>query len=264
MTTDTPDARPTMIGEPVWLELATGDVTKAAAFYGALMDWQFHDAGEDFGHYNIVLSRDQAVAGAMAMPPEASGMPNMWCIYLHTPDIAATTAKVAEHGGQVVVEPMEIPEQGWMAFYIDPTGAAVGAWQPAGREGIVTGRVGAPYWFELMTKDYTGAIEFYTQVFDWTVAPMGDQGQEWSYSTLGSGDDARAGLCDASSWLGDAMPSFWRAYLQVADVDASLQTLTEHGGKLIDGPMNTPFGRIATVQDDQATTFQLAQYPTPE
>lgn len=200
----------------------------------------------------------------MAKPEDAADVPNAWSVYLRTDDIEETTRRVAEHGGQVLVPPMQIDNQGVMAFYSDPTGATVGAWQPGQRTGIeAQGRVGAPYWFELMTRDYDAALAFYTAVFGWVTTPMPTDAEGLRYVTLGDGEDARAGLCDAAQWLGEGTPSYWRAYLQVADTDDAVETVKDGGGKLLDGPMDTPFGRIATVADDQAASFQLAQVPAP-
>ena len=55
----------------------------------------------------------------------------MWSTYLRSDDAAATAEAAAAHGGQVYMEPMDVPEQGNMAIFGDATGAAVGVWQPA-------------------------------------------------------------------------------------------------------------------------------------
>ena len=49
---------------------------------------------------------------------------------------------------------------------IDPTGADVGAWQPGTFPGFtVLDEHGAPSWFELHTRDYAAAVDFYRTVF---------------------------------------------------------------------------------------------------
>jgi hypothetical protein len=43
---------------------------------------------------------------------------------------------------------------------IDPTGAPLGAWEPGTFPGFtVLGEHGSPSWFELLTRDYTAALD---------------------------------------------------------------------------------------------------------
>lgn len=55
------------------------------------------------------------------------------------------------------------------------------------------------------------------------------------------------------------MPSYWRVYFQVPDMDAALQVIEAEGGRVIDGPQDSPFGRVASVLDPAGATFQLNQ-----
>ena len=48
-------------------------------------------------------------------------------------------------------------------------------------------------------------------------------------------------------------------YFGVEDVDAALSTVTRLGGTVLDGPMDSPFGRLATVADPQGASFQIIQ-----
>lgn len=247
-------------GEPAWLELQTTDMEKAQAFYGALFGWEFADSGADFGHYNMVSLGGKLIGGAMGKDESMAGVPDNVAVYLSVADVDATVAAASEHGGAVVVPPMQIGESGRMAFLIDPTKAAVGAWQGDQLAGVEVVQVpGAPCWYELMTNDYATAVDFYREVFGWDVHPMGPQGGDWQYSTLGQDAGAKAGICDASSYVAADGVSYWRVYYGAADCDATVEKLTSLGGRLLDGPTDTPFGRIATVTDDQGAMFQVMQ-----
>ena len=246
-------------GEPVWLELQTTDMAKAKAFYGSLFGWEFADSGADFGHYHMVACAGKVIGGAMTKDPTMT-FPDSIAVYLSAADVDATVAAASEHGATVVVPPMQVGDQGKMAFLIDPTKGAVGLWQGqdlTGFEGMQT--PGAPCWFELMTNDYATAVAFYRDVFEWDVHPMGPQGGQWQYSTLGQDAGAKAGICDASAYVAADGVSFWRVYYGAASCDATVEKLIALGGRLLDGPTDTPFGRIATVTDDQGAMFQLMQ-----
>ena len=40
-----------------------------------------------------------------------------------------------------------------------------------------------------------------------------------------------------------------------------MRTVEEHGGRVVDGPTDSPFGVVATVLDPAGATFQLIQTP---
>ena len=250
-------------GEPIWLELQTTDMEKAKAFYGALFGWEFVDSGADYGHYHMVACAGKEIGGAMTIDPTTMArVPDNVAVYLAAADADATVAAASEHGGTVIVPPMQVGDQGKMAFLIDPTRAAVGVWQGQDLTGVkALGTPGAPCWFELMTNDYATALDFYREVFGWDIHPMGPQGGEWQYSTLGQDAGALAGICDASSFVPADGASYWRVYYGAENCDATVEKLVALGGRLLDGPVDSPFGRIATVTDDQGAMFQVLQEP---
>lgn len=252
-------------GEPVWMELTTTDAEKATTFYGELFGWSFHDQGEDFGHYQIISQGGVDIGGAMVKQSEWGETPDSFALYLNTLDIDASTAAVTAAGGTVLVAPMAIGDQGSMAFYQDPSGAAIGAWQGGSRVGMAKQGMFQTSWYELMTKQYDTAVAFYPQVFGASVAamddPSGEAGEVWNYSTIGEGQQAAAGICDASPFLPEQVPSYWRIYVSVPDVDEAITKLTSLGGQVLDGPVDSPFGRLATVSDDQGAMFQIITPP---
>lgn len=255
----------TQPGSPTWMDLGTDDVEGAKAFYTALFGWDFLDQGPDFGGYLMIKQGDAFVGGAMSsrMTPEGPvdepQFPTSWTIYLRVEDIDAALAKVEPHGGSVMVPAMEVGDAGKMAVVTAADGAVVGLWQPKDFEGYdFTGQPGSPVWFETMSKDYDAAAAFYTEVFGWTITPMGQipEGQP-RYATNGEGSAASAGVCEATTFLPDDVPSYWRMYLAVEDCDAAAAKVQELDGTLLDGPMDSPFGRLATVTDPQGGMFQV-------
>ena len=103
-----------------------------------------------------------------------------------------------------------------------------------------------------MTTNYQAANEFYGKVFSFDITLM----EGFPYATHGEGDEAVAGICDASEW---AQNSYWRAYFNVEDADAAAAKVTELGGTVLAGPEDSPYGRIVTVTDPEGATFQLQQ-----
>jgi len=48
-------------GTPSWVDLTTPDLDGSLAFYGGLFGWEFEDAGEEAGHYNMAHVRGKRV-----------------------------------------------------------------------------------------------------------------------------------------------------------------------------------------------------------
>lgn len=251
-------------GRPTWMDLGTHDLDGAKHFYTELFGWTFVDQGPDVGGYQMIKKGENFIGGAMSSLMTPDGMadepqyPTSWTVYLDVADIDAALERAAAKGATVMVPAMTVGDAGRMALVQAPDGAVVGMWQGIDFAGFELDMShGTPVWIEAMTKDYDVAVDFYREVFDWTVAPMptGEGGPR--YVTNGEGNDAHNGLCDASSFLPPEVPSYWRVYLQADDVDATLARLEELGGRVLDGPMDSPFGRLATVADPQGAMFQV-------
>lgn len=251
-------------GRPVWFDLGTHDLDGARRFYAELFGWEFVDQGPDFGGYQMIRKGQMFLAGAMSSmvgpdgPTTEPQYPTAWNVYLDVADIDAALARAQQHGGTVLVPAMQVGGAGSMALVQAPDGAVVGMWQADDFTGFETDMSqGTPVWVETLSKDYDRAVDFYTRVFDWQPAPMPSGGGAPRYATNGEGRDAHCGICEADGFLPEQVPSFWRLYLQVDDVDASLERVEHLGGSVVDGPMDSPFGRLATVADPQGATFQV-------
>ena len=245
------------IGAPCWIDLYTSDTDQATTFYGELFGWTAESAGEEFGGYTIFTKSGRPVAGCMQhMNP---GDPEQWSVYLASADARATAAAASGHGGHVVVEPMDVQENGTMAMLADPGGAGIGIWQPGTEKGFtVLGEPGAPSWFELHARDYDRAVSFYRDVFDWQPQVLADT-EDFRYTTLGKDDAATAGIMDASRSLPDGEPDRWSVYFGVENADETLARVVELGGTVSRPAEDTPYGRLAEAADSTGARFKIVQ-----
>jgi len=241
-------------GEPCWIELFTPDSDAAAAFYGPLFGWTAGEASEEFGGYRMFFHGETPVAGLMVNDGSMGG-PSTWTVYLESDDAAATVAKARAAGSEVYAE-MQVGDLGHMAVLSDPAGAVVGVWQPLEFGGTgVRAQVGAPAWFETLSQDYDASVRFYTDVFDWDAHTMSDTA-DFRYTTLGKDEDARAGIMDATGFLGD-QPSRWQFYVQVADTDATVEQALAAGATLVQPVDDSPYGRLALLRDPAGVQFSV-------
>lgn len=251
-------------GYPTWIEYSASGLDPSLAFYERLAGWSFPDLGEETRHYRVASAPGGEVAGLMdttGVPcPEGEVIPPHWDVYLAVDSVDATIEAVHRAGGEVAVGPRDVPGRGRMAIVVDPTGSPVGIWEAHESEGFVLDLTpGTPVWFEIMSTDVAATRSFYTEVFgfDYVAMPGSDRGGEPGYFTNGPLDGASSGLCDASAWFPAGTTSFWRWYLSVPDLDAALATVAEHGGSVLDGPIDSPFGRVATVRDPAGASLQI-------
>jgi predicted enzyme related to lactoylglutathione lyase len=234
----------------------TSDTARSRDFYCALFGWTAEEPNEEFGGYFNFAKDGVLVAGCMAGQPEG-GMPDTWSVYLATDDAEKTVETAAANGGQVHVAAMAVADLGTMAVLGDAGGAVIGVWQPGLHQGFgVFGETGTPSWFELHTRDYEAAVDFYREVFRAETHVVSDT-PEFRYTTFADGDAWLAGIMDASAFLPEGVPAHWSVYFGVADTDAALARIVELGGSVVQGAEDTPYGRLATATDPTGAQFKL-------
>ena len=112
----------------VHVELNTTDVSKAKTFYGSLFNWNLEDVPMPGGSYTMIKVGEGTGGGIMKHP--VPGAPSAWLAYVLVDDIAAATKKAKSLGANVMKDVTEVMGMGSLSIVIDPTGAALGLWQP--------------------------------------------------------------------------------------------------------------------------------------
>jgi len=244
-------------GTPCWIDLATPDQDAAAEFYGDLFGWTVEEDenAEETGGYRVAVLDGQAIGGVMKLMQE--GQPPAWSSYVRVEDVDATVAKAGEAGGSVMVEPMSVLDYGRMAFLVDPTGAAIGLWQPGRNIGAgLVNEPGALSWNELETRDPGAAKSFYGDVLGWGFEDH-DMGQMGTYTEWKLGDASIGGMADITGRVPDEVPAHWLVYFAVEDTDAAVEQVRAGGGEVRFGPVDIPAGRFAMVADPWGAAFAV-------
>ncbi len=119
--------------------------------------------------------------------------------------------------------------------------------------------VGSVGWMDLTVEDAPRLRDFYSQVTGWKVESlsMGDY-DDYVMAAPGSGD-GKAGVCHARG--GNAgLPAQWLIYIVVADLDASMASCKELGGKIIAGPKKMgDSSRYCVIEDPAGAVAALFQ-----
>lgn len=249
-------------GHPVWFELATGKgaLTEAGAFYRTVLGWQIADSGMEGITYHLASARGDMVAGLMEMPDDAAGMPPNWTLYFGVDDTDKAASDIRAAGGQVILEPADIPGTGRFAVAADPQGAVFGILAPLpmedGREtqAFDQQKAGHGNWTELMSTDSKAGFDFYAKLFGWTAGDAIDMGGMGTYQLF------RHDSADIGGMMGrtDGQPPCWLSYFGVNGVNPALGRITDAGGTIQHGPAEVPGGaHIAIATDPQGAWFAV-------
>jgi len=249
-------------GTPSWVDLTTPDLDGSLAFYGGLFGWEFEDAGDEAGHYNMALVRGKRVAGLG--PAQADSPPfAYWTTYLSGSDAGAHAAAIGDAGGRVLFGPLDVMGQGHMVVAADPEGAAFGVWEPLEHTGAQLVNEHATFsWNERMTRDIEGTKRFYNAVFGYAYEDLPDTPAS-TYQLITVAGRPVAGIFNMPADVPAEAPPHWLAYFWHDEVDAGLERVRELGGQVLREAVDSPYGRYAPVQDPQGATFVLIRGATP-
>jgi predicted enzyme related to lactoylglutathione lyase len=235
------------------------DPEAAREFYHAVFGWDYDIGGPEFGGYATARAGSRSAAGIGGQVPGGPSMPAAWNLYFASNDLEADVARATALGAKALFPPMVVGEFGGMATCADPTGAVFSFWKAGTHIGAqVTDEPGSTTWYELSTPNAKQARDFYAALLNLTAEPM-PGGLE--YYTLKRGDDMQCGIMQIDP-AGGAMPAMWVSYFAVADIEAAVAAVKKHGGQVMGGIDDSPFGRLAACVDPAGGAFKLIQPPT--
>ncbi|MCA9911919.1 MAG: VOC family protein [Anaerolineae bacterium] len=115
---------------------------------------------------------------------------------------------------------------------------------------------GRVIWTDLTVSDAEPVRDFYQAVVGWESedVPVEDH---TDYNMTSDGDIV-AGICRKEGYNA-AIPSQWMNYIRVADLDASLESVKEHGGKVVVEPRGEAGSRLAIIEDPAGAVCALME-----
>ena len=109
----------------IHLELHTGDLGRACAFYERLCGWRPERIRAGRGSY-VALELGGRVGGGVV---ECATERPIWLPYVSVREIVEATERARDLGAGVLLEPREGPA-GWRSVVAAPAGGELAFWQP--------------------------------------------------------------------------------------------------------------------------------------
>jgi predicted enzyme related to lactoylglutathione lyase len=257
-----------------WADISTPEPAAATSFYTSLFGWEAEEQHDPDGNHVYTMFRldGKVVAGLGPQPQdEQQGIPAVWNSYITVDDVDTAVDGWALARGKVLMPPMDVFDSGRMAVVADPEGAIIALWQPGALAGAeVFNQPGAINWNELNTRDAAAARDFYGKTLGWEfeLFPAETGADYWVIKLPGkslepplSGDEYNGGIFTMGDDFPPEIPAYWSIYFTTSDIDGAAAKITQLGGSVMTGPMDTPAGRIAVVADPAGAIFNLIKPP---
>jgi hypothetical protein len=224
-----------------WVELATADLERSAAFYRGLFGWDV----EIDGTGATARLHGAAVAGLAVPEPRADLSDAGWQSFVRVDDRRAAAERLRTLGGT---------SSGTGDLVSDPAGAAFWLTDAAGPGAELVNDINAWSWNELVTPDVEAASRFYGDLFGWQAQPIQDLPRlSWSV-----GEQLIAGAHEPMP--GEPPPPRWDVNFRVADVDAAVSRATKLGGAVVLPAIDIPIGRFGVVADPDGASMILSSF----
>ena len=117
--------------------------------------------------------------------------------------------------------------------------------------------IGGIGWIDLTVPEAEKVKEFYKSVVGWKddAVSMGDY-DDFNMIKPGSNEPA-AGICHARG-TNAGLPAQWMIYINVENLDESISSCEEMGGKILSGPKNmSGYGRMCVIRDPAGAVATL-------
>lgn len=245
-----------------WADCNSTDVATAKQFYADLMGWETEDLPMGEGTFYTMYKQDGDIVTAISpMPPGMDNVPSHWNNYITVDDVDALQGKVTELGGTVIVEPMDVFDNGRMMTIADPSGAVVSLWQPKSHIGAsLINTPGAMTWNEMYTRDAEKAKAFFSELLGWDFSSSVDQE---GYDFIMNKGRPNGGIFTMPPEM-DGIPPYWTTYFSVADVEATVEKAQQLGGELHREIMDAQgVGRFGLLEDPTGAMFIAIQLNEP-
>jgi predicted enzyme related to lactoylglutathione lyase len=115
-----------MANPVVHWELWSQEPSTVSEFYAKVFDWKINHIPE-MNYHLVETGGPGGINGGIMKPME--GWTGNMAMYIDVDDIAPYRKRIAEAGGKIIVEELEVPGMGKFSLFADPDGRVLGIWQ---------------------------------------------------------------------------------------------------------------------------------------
>lgn len=108
--------------------------------------------------------------------------------------------------------------------------------------------LGSIVWTDLTVDNAESIRDFYSEVVGWKHQGLSMGEYEDYVMKANEEDGGTSGICHARG-MNANVPAQWMIYATVADIQTSVKTCLELGGKVLDGPRMMSKNEFAVIQD---------------
>lgn len=247
-------------GRFVWYDLFTKDSAASIEFYGNVIGWGTEPFEGGDMPYTMFSNKGAPFGGLMEIAPEMGEIPPHWLPYVSVEDMEGTVERIQELGGSLHVAPQDIPNAGRFAVAVDPQGGVFAIFASSTGEPDMEAEpgIGEFCWHELAASDYEAAFDFYQALFGWEITSEMDMGDAGVYRMYGQNGLTYGGIFTKTDDMPGPPPPWWSLYVDIEDIDRTLEAVEQHGGRVLMGPREIPGGnQVAHCMDPQGAAFAL-------
>lgn len=226
------------------LSLNVKDIKASRAFYEKL-GFEVFDGNEE--HNWLMLRCGETKLGLF------QGMFEQNLLTFNPQDVRAIQKKLKAEGVELITE-AEGDEGAASITLIDPDGNPILFDQHDPTHAPMKEPAGKAAWVDLTVDDASSMRDFYEAVIGWDSAPV-SQGEYDDYNMMRAGTPA-TGICHKRGGNKD-IPSQWMVYFTVDNYEATLEKVTELGGKILVPTRGEVGGRFAVIEDPAGAVCTL-------
>ena len=116
---------------------------------------------------------------------------------------------------------------------------------------------GTVSWFDLTVEDAGSVKTFYEKVVGWQSQPV-SMGEYDDFCVVASDGNVLGGVCH-SRGANTGIPPVWMMYINVSNINATIEECHCCGGKVIQPPRRAGGGQMAILQDPAGAYFAVYQ-----
>jgi uncharacterized protein len=264
-------------GVTCWVDLESGDVQAARAFYAELFGWTVSEVTPSGYRVAQLNGKDAAGIGGQPCADETEPRPPAWNTYIAVSDLDRAADQVQAAGGRITQPASEPGHGARTASCVDTGGVPFRLWQATRRPGAqAVNTPGGWNFSDLHTADTAASVAFYTRIFGWRfdalgLATMIRQPGYGDHLAATSDPDIHArqsglstppGFADAIGWLApveDGEQPHWHVSFTVDDRDRIAVVAERLGGTVV-ALRDSDWTRDALIQDPQGAVFTASQF----